>query len=241
MKLNQTKLDRLQNKQEAKKPSTLSAVQTRGKQSTRIITDCVCFFCDKPAGLFGDLHEVSTKEIDWKVRKCALALEDTELIAKLARADMIALEAKYNTKCLLRLYDNAKEAGDRQGEPADHLRGIAFAELVAYMEEYRLEESVNPVFKLVDLASTYKARPEQLVAAVEGRIHSTRLKTRLLSVFPDLRECKEGCNVLLTFDKDIGDAIRKACEQDNFFYNNFICNNQYKKAAFREELNPPVR
>ena len=25
------------------------------------------------------------------------------------------------------------------------------------------------------------------------------------------------------------------------FYNNFICNNQYKKAAIREELNPHVR
>ena len=167
--------------------------------------------------MFGDLHEVSTKEVDCKVGKCALALKDTELISKLAPADMIALEAKYHTKCFLRLYDNAKQAGDRQGEPADHLRGIAFADLVAYMEEYCLEEGVNPVFKLADLASTYKALQDQLGAVVEGRIHSTRLKTRLLSVqFPDLRECKEGCNILLTFEKDIGDAIRKACEQDNF-------------------------
>ena len=85
---------RNKNKQEAKKPSTLSAVQTRGKQSTRIITDCVGFFCDKSAGLFGDLH---VEKVDWNVRKCALALEDTELIAKLAPADMIALEAKYHT------------------------------------------------------------------------------------------------------------------------------------------------
>ena len=117
---------------------------------------------------------------------------------------------------MLRLYDNAKQAGDRQSEPADHLRGIAFSELVAYMEEYRKVESVNPVFKLADLTSTYKARLEQLGAAVKIRIHSPRLKTRLLSVFPDPRECKERCNVLLTFDKDIGDAIRKACEQDSF-------------------------
>lgn len=94
MKLNQTKLDRLQNKQEAKKPSTSSAVQTHGQQSTRIITDCVGFFCDKSAGLFGDLY---VEKVDWNVRKCALALEDTELIAKLAPADMIALEAKYHT------------------------------------------------------------------------------------------------------------------------------------------------
>lgn len=93
---------RNKNKQEAKKPSTLSAVQTRGKQSTRIITDCVCFFCDKLAASFGDFHEVWTKEVDWKVRKCVLALEDTELIAKLIPTDMIALEAKHHTKCLLR-------------------------------------------------------------------------------------------------------------------------------------------
>ena len=26
-----------------------------------------------------------------------------------------------------------------------------------------------------------------------------------------------------------------------FIYNNFVCNNQYKKAAIREELNPHVR
>lgn len=39
---------------------------------------------------------------------------------------------------------------------------------MAYMEEDCLEESVNPVFKLADLASIYKARLEQFGAAVEG-------------------------------------------------------------------------
>ena len=43
------------------------------------------------------------------------------------------------------------------------------------MALHRFEEGVYSVFKLADLASTYKARLEQLGAAVEGRIHSTRL------------------------------------------------------------------
>ena len=81
-------------------------------------------FCDESAGLFGDLHEVSTKEIDWKVRKCALVLEDTELIAKLAPVDMIALKVKYHTKCLLRLYDNAKKAADRQDNNKQQQQGL---------------------------------------------------------------------------------------------------------------------
>lgn len=215
LKFNQTKLERLQKKQADQNSNTSSAVHTRGSQSSVKVSDCVCFFCEKPGGLFG-LHEVSTKEVDWKVRKCALELEDTNLIAKLAPADMIALEAKYHTKCLLKLYDSAKQAGNTLADPDGHLHGIAFAELVSYMDEYRIEESVNPVFKLADMANIYKARLVQLGAAVDGRIHSTRLKMRLLSVFPDLREYKEGCNVLLTFDTDIADALQKACEHDNY-------------------------
>ena len=39
----------------------------------------------------------------------------------------------------------------------DHadLHSIAFAELVAYMEDFRMEGSVAPVFKLADLAHLY--------------------------------------------------------------------------------------
>ena len=109
---------------------------------------------------------------------------------------MIALEAKYHTKCLLNLYDRAKQADNTRIAPDAHLHGIAFAELVSYMEEYCEEENVSAAFKLSDLVNTYKARLEQLGVVVEGRIHSTRLKIRLLSVFPDLKEYKEGCNIL---------------------------------------------
>ena len=99
----------------------------------------------------------------------------------------------------------------------DHadLHSIAFAELVAYMEDFRMEGSVAPVFKLADLAHLYKLRLEQLGVVVEGRVHTSRLKLRLLSVFPDLSAHLQGRNLMLSFDDDIGDALKKACDHDS--------------------------
>ena len=69
--------------------------------------------------------------------------------------------------------------------------------------------------KLADLARLYKTRLEQLGAAVEGRVHTSRLKIRLLSAFPDLRACLQGRNVMLTFHNDIGTALKKSCDHDS--------------------------
>jgi len=87
-----------------------------------------------------------------KVHKCAIALNDSILQAKLKPGDMIALEAKYHHKCLVNLYNRARALDratqDKHGE-AD-LHGIAFAELVAHMEDL-WKENIAPVFKLQTL------------------------------------------------------------------------------------------
>ena len=44
--------------------------------------------------------------------------------------------------------------------------------------------------------------------------HSTCLKNRILAQFPDLAAHKEGWNVLLAFDRDLGHALRRAYEHD---------------------------
>lgn len=219
LKFNETKLQRLQNKStDEGKASASSAMLTRSSLGKVDLKDALCFLCDEPAGSEG-LHEASTYDIDMKVRRCAMELEDTALLAKLAPGDMIALEAKYHCKCLLKLYNRTRVATATVAvENVDlHLHGIAFAELVSYMEDYRMEEDVAPVFKLAELAQMYKTRLQQLGAAVEGRIHTTRLKIRLLSVFPDLiaHSQGQGKDVLLIFDNDIGSALRKACDYDN--------------------------
>ena len=173
------------------------------------------FFCDEPAGSAA-LHNACTYDIDRKVRKCALELEDTALLAKLSPGDMIALEAKYHSRCLAALYNKARTASSAHASE-DHadLHGIAFAELVAYIEDFRMEESIAPVFKLADLAQLYKTRLEQLGVVTDGHVHTSRLKVRLLSVFPDLRAHLQGRSMMLSFDDDIGGALRKACSHDS--------------------------
>lgn len=103
LKFNQTKLDQLSNKV-AQEENSLP-MQTRSSHSKVDLKDAVCLYCDKPAGSEG-LHNASTCDIDWKVHHCALELNNNVLLAKLTPADMIALEAKYYTRCLPALYNS---------------------------------------------------------------------------------------------------------------------------------------
>ena len=75
---------------------------------------------------------------------------------------------------------------------------------------------IAPVFKLSDLAQLYKTRLEQLGVEVDGRVHTSRLKLRLLAVLPNLKATSQGKNVMLSFDDDIGGALQKACDHDYY-------------------------
>ena len=68
---------------------------------------------------------------------------------------------------------------------------------------------------MTDLANLYVTRLKQLGVDVETRVHTTRLKERILSYFPDMESHKQGRDTVLVCNKDIGDAIGKACEYDN--------------------------
>ena len=173
-----------------------------------------CFFCNRQADK-ETLHEVSTFELDARVRKCALKLEDKPLLAKLSAGDLIAQEAKYHVKCLTSLYNKARDTKMNKDPDEDDINhGIALAELVAYIEEARMDSAVAPVFKLTDLVTLYNTRLEQLGTVLTGRVHSTELKNRILRYFPGLEEHKKGRDILLAFNQDVGAALHKACEQD---------------------------
>ena len=187
-------------------------------QSTLHPIKVSCFFCDKEAGS-ESLHEVMTGQVEEHVRECAELTSDSLLLAKLGSSDMVALEAKYHTKCLLALYNRARKVQKTQQETGrleDEMDAIVFAELVIYIEEARFEESTAPVFKLADMAELYSLRLQQLGVTVtnEKRMHTTRLKQRLLARFPDMLAQSKGRDVLLVFDEDVGYALGKACEQD---------------------------
>jgi len=195
-----------------------SVVHTRSADCHSQSTNSTCFFCNEPAGS-ADLHKASTYNIDANVRQCAIELEDTALLAKLAAGDMIAIEAMYHKNCLALLYkrlDKARHAANESSEGDDsRLHGIAFAELVAFIEDMNSDEDSAPVFKLTDIAELYKVRLQQLGVTVQKRIHTTRLKNRLLSAIPGLRAHSQGRDALLSFEKHIGPALMKACDHDS--------------------------
>lgn len=129
-----------------------------------------CFFCGQAAGT-DCLHEVTAFQVDQCVRRSDELTGDSLLLAKLSLDDMVALEAKYHTKCLLAPYNRARKVQVEQqgayGED-DEISGFVFAELVMYVEEVRLEASTAPVFKLADMAQLYMTRMQQFGIVTKG-------------------------------------------------------------------------
>ena len=120
---------------------------------------------------------------------------------------LMAQDAMYHLCCLVSLYNRAREtkaASDSNPEALNH--GIAFAELVSYIEDALTDTEVAPIFKLADLVSLYATRLKQLGTNKESHIPSTKLKERLLSYFPDMQTQKQGRNVVVA-NNDIGQVL----------------------------------
>ena len=73
-----------------------------------------CFICDESSIRNNPLHNVSTLGLDARVRKCALALHEEKLLAKLRAGDLVAQEAKYHAPCLASLHNKARTIGDKE-------------------------------------------------------------------------------------------------------------------------------
>ena len=88
--------------------------------------------------------------------------------------------------------------------------------MIQYIEETFLYSNTAPVFKLSDLTKLVANRMTCLgIQSDDKSINWTRLKEQLLSMVPGLREDKSGRDVLLTFEGDVRDAIREACEYND--------------------------
>ncbi|CAC5382291.1 unnamed protein product [Mytilus coruscus] len=150
--------------------------------------------------------------IDKRVRECALELQDTVLLAKLSVGDLISQEAKYHAKCLIKLYNKASRQTPKTKKENQEsvIHGIVLAELIEYIDSSRSGTDIVPIFKLADLAKLYSKRLEQLGVVIEGRINTTHLKNRILAAIPDLQSHKQGRDVLLIFNEDVGEALKQA-------------------------------
>ncbi|KAK3909702.1 Cis-prenyltransferase 4, chloroplastic [Frankliniella fusca] len=180
-------------------PRTESIRQTRSAGVGPLhLKSNICFLC-KSADTADNLHLCSTKEVHENIRESAKQVGDTDLLAILATADVIALEAKYHLKCLTKLYNKARRMSKKgHGPNIDVMcEGIAFSDLAAYIHR-KAEE--GKVMKLAQLVTMYQERLAQLLGVkVEELpyVHSTRFKERIQSQFPSIRADKEGRDIVL--------------------------------------------
>ena len=96
---------------------------------------------------------------------------------------------------------------------------IALADIISYMEDAKYDQSVAPVFKMPEITNMSHERLKQLGLKYVSTVYSTKLKIKLVANFPDLQALKEGCANLLVFNKDVGLALKIACEEDGLDFN----------------------
>ena len=189
-----TKLERAQKRKQADISAPESPIKARRSSLTCTPGHSIekCFFCDEADS---GLHAVSTLEVDKRVRECATLLNDGKLLAKLSAGDMVAIDAMYHSKCLVSLYNQARQYKSPKDTTYRSIEGVAFAELIAYIDDYRDCQELT-VLKLADLARLYSAKLEEL-GVDPGRVNTSRLKDRLLAAFPDLNALNQGRDILL--------------------------------------------
>ncbi|CAG2196950.1 unnamed protein product [Mytilus edulis] len=146
--------------------------------------------------------------------------------------DLIAQEAKYHSKCLVSLYNRAPRIEMKndnvESKKESQIHGIAFSELVSYINETRSCDETISVYNLSDLCKLYTERITCLGADVSSRVNSTRLKHRIVFNFPNLNAYKQGIENILAFKDDIGPPLKRVCLED--FDNEFV--NISKAARF---------
>ena len=193
-----------------------SPVKARRSNVPRFHGESHCFFCDTVDSQL-NLHAASTLEVDQKVRECAFLLNDSKLIAKLSAGDLLAIETRYHAKCLVGLYNRARQSNSpttkHTVKSQVELDELAFAELIAYVNE-SLEIENIAVLKLSDLVRFFSSKLQEL-GIEPGKINATRLKDRVLAAFPDLTAHTQGREVLLALKHEIGDVLKEAKDKDS--------------------------
>ena len=93
------------------------------------------------------------------------------------------------------------------------LEDLAFAKVIAYIDEF-MDTEEKAVLRLADLGNMYFLKQEEL-GIEQPTVNKTRLKDRILEVFPDLSAYTEGREVLFAFDHEIAGALREAKRRDS--------------------------
>ena len=204
-------------KRESGEEHNKSPTKTREMSDQSLERTQSCFFCS------GDdtsetLFSARTFSIDKTVREYVVTLQDRVLLGKLSEGDMHALGTRYHSKCLLRLHNrhrvHLKKQNNSSTATERSLDVVVLSELVFFIEAER-ENPNLPIFKLSELSKMYDKRMFDMDPTYDRKVNSTRLKDRLLGQIVDLRAQKQGKDVVLLFDADMGAIVSAASQGDN--------------------------
>ena len=178
-----------------------------------------CFFC----GEVEDLITCRTLTLYEHVKIWATFLSDARLLAKLSEGDIVATEAQYHKKCLTGVFNQYRSKKREEVPETELLRDIeqkALGDVVEYIKDQItvcIELESTPVFTQKSLSDMYNSRLVHHGADEEftKRTHCTHLRERIMEAVPGLRESKDGRNVILSVDDDVGKAIFDACENSS--------------------------
>ena len=134
--------------------------------------------------------------------------------------DAIAQELKCHSAFLTDLYNRertyltATKRLEKERAPKEDAQPQAFSELVTYLVETTSSDEGPAVFQLADIVHPYAQCLQQLGVDAPA-VNSTGLKEKLLSEIPELEAHKQGRDVLLSFQKDVGFVLSKAPDYYN--------------------------
>lgn len=157
-----------------------------------------------------DLHQVVTLEVDRDVKEMGVQMQESQLIAKLAAGDMVAIEAKYHSKCMLAYkrkymaYATSCSGPETSTKDDSAAEARAFAELISFMES-----SAESGTLLFELSCFYNLHLDKSVI-------KTRLKNRIIEHYHgEIQEQTDGKNMVLVFNQDIETLLKDALKKRN--------------------------
>ena len=126
---------------------------------------------------------------------------------------MITIDAVYHKICLTSFYIRYRSHQRLSAQSPCHIapEALAFVEVVSYIEEYdQPGGEANHVFKLSEITALCLEHLHALGGSTSERELFTRLANRLQRHIPILEVHQSKAEAVLTFQKNVGDAIVSA-------------------------------
>ena len=150
----------------------------------------------------------------------ATALNKFNLLTKISHGDLIAIEAKYHTRCLTALRNqhrslirqnrSAELTDVKEDENVNESR--AFIELVDFIEKSVENETL--FFVLAELHDMYQIRLNDL--GVNKQVNRFRLKNKLLAHFEEAQEQTDGRRTVIIFKNGLQSVLKDVLKERDF-------------------------